>query len=393
MRFRPMALMLCACVMLSCAPVGNPESFWFGETGVSAETAVSSGHSAVSNEIACCSDGVVNAPLPEHESYLFYREPESAVYIGGAAESCIALIVPPTIYGYPVTAVEESVLAGFSQLSTVILGENVETIGDEAFLNCQSLTKIVIPPSVTEIGAYAVGFWKNSDGSYSKMSKTVIYCTEGSAAHAYALDAGLAYVVMTEEELVSSLGDVNLDGTVSIADAVVLQKGLVAASILTVEGASRADLCDDGVLNGFDLVALKKKLAATDASAEDSTEQMAAELIRLVNEVRAEYGLAALSQSELLSQAAQIRAEEIAVVFDHVRPDGRECFTVLDDLGISCWSCGENIALGQKTPQEVLSAWMTSEGHRGNILSSDFDSIGIGYDPDTKAWVQIFIGF
>lgn len=119
---------------------------------------------------------------------------------------------------------------------------------------------------------------------------------------------------------------------------------------------------------------------------------MAAELIRLVNETRAAYGVAPLSANTALCQAAQIRAVEIISVFDHIRPDGSECFTVLDSTGLSYRSCGENIALGQRTPQAVLDAWMQSDGHRANILNDAFDSIGIGYEPNAHAWVQLFLG-
>lgn len=56
----------------------------------------------------------------------------------------------------------------------------------------------------------------------------------------------------------------------------------------------------------------------------------------------------------------------------------------------------ENIASGQGSPDEVMNSWMNSEGHRANILSSDFTQVGIAcyYDPNTSYkyhWVQLFI--
>jgi len=40
---------------------------------------------------------------------------------------------------------------------------------------------------------------------------------------------------------------------------------------------------------------------------------------------------------------------------------------------------GENVAMGQRTPEAVVSAWMNSEGHRANILRSETTHIGIGF--------------
>ena len=118
------------------------------------------------------------------------------------------------------------------------------------------------------------------------------------------------------------------------------------------------------------------------------------EVIRLVNEERAKEGLQPLTKSNDLCKAAGIRAEEIVNLFDHTRPDGRDCFTVLDDYNIRYMAVGENIAAGQSNPSGVMYAWMNSSGHRSNILSDSFGQIGIGFvkgkgDYGTY-WVQIF---
>ncbi len=118
------------------------------------------------------------------------------------------------------------------------------------------------------------------------------------------------------------------------------------------------------------------------------------EVIRLVNEERAKEGLQPLKKSNDLCKVAGIRAEEIVNLFDHTRPDGRDCFTVLDDYNIRYMAVGENIAAGQSNPSGVMYAWMNSSGHRSNILSDSFGQIGIGFikgkgDYGTY-WVQIF---
>lgn len=121
----------------------------------------------------------------------------------------------------------------------------------------------------------------------------------------------------------------------------------------------------------------------------DATAQTA-EVVRLVNEVRAQAGLPALSTLPELDEAAQVRAAEAAECFSHDRPDGTICFTVLDQCGISgYWRCGENIAMGNTTADRIMDQWMNSESHRQNILNPDYTHIGVGYS--NGAWSQIFL--
>lgn len=113
---------------------------------------------------------------------------------------------------------------------------------------------------------------------------------------------------------------------------------------------------------------------------------MAAEVIRQVNEERANYGLEPLTVSAQLTSAACIRANEIVEMFSHTRPDGSSWSTV------SSAAMGENIAKGQSSADRVMSAWMTSEGHRANILRESFGSIGVCALKVNGVihWVQLF---
>lgn len=125
-------------------------------------------------------------------------------------------------------------------------------------------------------------------------------------------------------------------------------------------------------------------------------EEMRAEVVRLVNEERAKEGLPPLGTFDSLSAAAQVRAPEIVTLFEHTRPDGRECFTALKEAGVSYYTAGENIAAGQSTPAAVVESWMNSPGHRANILNKDFTHIGVGYVKSGSGygsyWVQMFVG-
>lgn len=108
----------------------------------------------------------------------------------------------------------------------------------------------------------------------------------------------------------------------------------------------------------------------------------------IVNEERAKEGLPALELDAKLTEAANIRAREILQKFSHTRPDGRGCFSVLQDMGIRYASSGENIALGQQTAEWVMDDWMHSEGHRANIMGLGYGKIGVGFCEN--GWVQLF---
>lgn len=121
-----------------------------------------------------------------------------------------------------------------------------------------------------------------------------------------------------------------------------------------------------------------------------SESDYAEQVLELVNEEREKEGLSALRWDDRAADAAEVRAEELQSLFSHTRPDGSSCFTALDEEGASYRSAGENIAMGQRTPEQVMDSWMNSSGHRANILNSSFKAIGVGYYEN--GWVQLFIG-
>ena len=121
---------------------------------------------------------------------------------------------------------------------------------------------------------------------------------------------------------------------------------------------------------------------------------MEEQVIDLVNAQRSDAGVSALTKNDKLMEAASVRAEEIAEYFDHTRPDGSQCFTVLNGRNLRYYTAGENIAAGQRDAEDVMDSWMNSPGHRGNILNSDYSRIGVGCyrSGGVYYWVQIFIG-
>lgn len=127
---------------------------------------------------------------------------------------------------------------------------------------------------------------------------------------------------------------------------------------------------------------------------EDEAVDYRQQVLDLVNAEREKEGLPALILDEELCKAADIRSTELVELYEHTRPDGRECFSVLDDQGISYLSAGENIAAAYTTPEGVVEGWMNSEGHRANILNAEFTKMGISLCKVDSGyyyyWVQLF---
>lgn len=132
----------------------------------------------------------------------------------------------------------------------------------------------------------------------------------------------------------------------------------------------------------------------TEQPEEDNKGTVAQQVLDLVNEERAKVGAAPLKMNTKAVNAADIRAKEIVNSFSHTRPNGSSFTTALTESGVTFRTAGENIAWGQKTPQEVMNAWMNSQGHKANILNTAFTEIGIGVyqaPSGTMYWTQLFL--
>lgn len=115
----------------------------------------------------------------------------------------------------------------------------------------------------------------------------------------------------------------------------------------------------------------------------------------LVNAERAKAGLAPLTLDSSISNAARAKSKDMATnnYFAHTSPTYGNAGNMLSQFGVKYTAWGENIASGQKTPQQVVTAWMNSQGHRENIMSSTFTKIGVGYATNSNGvpyWTQIF---
>lgn len=127
---------------------------------------------------------------------------------------------------------------------------------------------------------------------------------------------------------------------------------------------------------------------------ESTVSSFESEVIRLVNEIRVENGLKALTANWELSRVARYKSQDMADnnYFSHTSPTYGTPFQMIRAFGLSFRTAGENIAYGQRTPQAVVNGWMNSSGHRANILNASYTQIGVGYVAKGNYWTQMFIG-
>lgn len=125
----------------------------------------------------------------------------------------------------------------------------------------------------------------------------------------------------------------------------------------------------------------------------DTLKNFESQVITLTNQERSKQGLTPLKADWELSRVARHKSEDMAVnkYFSHQSPKYGSPFDMMKQFGINYRSAGENIAQGQRSPEEVVQSWMNSSGHRANILSTTFTHIGVGYSQNGNLWTQQFI--
>ena len=139
-----------------------------------------------------------------------------------------------------------------------------------------------------------------------------------------------------------------------------------------------------------DLIYPNQKINIPNINQTKGTEQ---QVLNLVNQERSRAGLKPLQMDWELQRVARVKACDMAEnrYFSHTSPTYGSPFDMMKQFGISYHSAGENIAEGQRTPQEVMKAWMNSQGHRENILKPEYTFLGVGYCETGNHWVQMFI--
>lgn len=135
----------------------------------------------------------------------------------------------------------------------------------------------------------------------------------------------------------------------------------------------------------------------TEQTIEHGSSDQADAVLQLVNAERSKNGLKPLTLSTKLTSIATMKSKDMADkgYFDHNSPTYGSPFEMLQKYGVHYKSAGENIAAGQRTPEEVMHSWMNSSGHRANILNPNFTELGVGYYQGGSYgvyWTQLFTG-
>ena len=125
---------------------------------------------------------------------------------------------------------------------------------------------------------------------------------------------------------------------------------------------------------------------------DDTVVSFEQQVIDLTNQKRAERGLKPLTANWELSRVARYKSQDMRDknYFSHTSPTYGSPFKMIKDFGITYRAAAENIAYGQRTPQQVVNAWWNSDGHRANMIGN-FTEIGVGYVADGNYWTQMFI--
>jgi uncharacterized YkwD family protein len=128
----------------------------------------------------------------------------------------------------------------------------------------------------------------------------------------------------------------------------------------------------------------------------DNVTKFENQVIVLVNQERAKRGLQTLTQNWQLCRVARYKSQDMVNknYFSHISPTYGSPFLMMENFGMRFSAAGENIAMGQQSPQAVMTAWMNSPGHRSNILSPAYTQIGVGVAKDSRGvlyWTQQFI--
>lgn len=258
--------------------------------------------------------------------------------------------ITKVVVGEGITALGDALFFQLHNVKEATLPSTLTFIGEGLFAECYGLARVNIPAKVTTIGAFA----------FQDCALTSVTLPEGLQtidSYAFVRCTGLKSVRIPST--VTRMGEEAFPATTKLTN---LPSGLTRM--------------EDGSYRLLAKVAMKGKQMYS----------YAFQVLDKVNAERKKAGLKALSMDVNLLDAAMQRAMETTLYWSHTRPSDSSCFTVSDLMS------GENIAVGQGSPASVMSSWMNSPGHRANILSGGYTSLGVGcVQVDGRLyWVQCF---
>ena len=236
-----------------------------------------------------------------------------------------------------------------------------------------SLTKLTISDSVTEIGDGAIDYGENLKTLVFGKGIKVIpngCCYYDRALTSVIIPEGVTSIKQTAFWWCTSLREITLP--VSVTE---IEKAFESNTNVTILNPRLIQLEDGTFTSGVQIQVDAQEMYTK-----------AFEVLDMVNQERAKEGISPLVMDQSLLDTAMLRGFENVLYWSHTRPNGTDCFTANNSM------MGENIACGSTTAQGVMNQWMNSAGHKRNILTQRFHSIGIGcvcYQ-GVYYWVQCF---
>ncbi|WP_327427792.1 CAP domain-containing protein [Streptomyces sp. NBC_01236] len=132
--------------------------------------------------------------------------------------------------------------------------------------------------------------------------------------------------------------------------------------------------------------------SAAPAATTPASSSAVARIVALVNSERSKVGCSPLTLNAKLTKAAQAHSVDMASHqnMSHTGSDGSDPGTRITRAGYIWSSYGENVAYGYSTPEQVMAGWMSSPGHKRNILDCGYKEIGVGLAQPGSYWTQDF---
>ena len=271
----------------------------------------------------------------------------------------------------------EMAFNGAKSLETYPFGDKVWSIGNSAFSGCSSFKIDKIPDSVTFMGTWAFGSTaietiEFGSGLTYINSYAFSYCSnltkvtfpsniESIKIYAFSHCPKLKNVIFTEG--LKTINEGAFDG--SAIEEAVIPKSVSAIGNSAFPYKTKLTLLNDKLTNmGGNTYKVIHKAKASFYYNYD----YAYEVLELVNKIRKENNLEPMTMDVKLLDNAMYRASELTLYFSHQSPIGQYNTSI---------GASENVAMWQRTPQEVVDAWM-SDSHKEPILSSKYTAIGVG---------------
>ncbi len=354
--------------------------------------------SSIGSEFSYCTQGLENIYVSEDnpnfstDDGILFNKDKTLLIAYPAAKTGESYVIPDGVQ-----EVANYAFAYQQYIQNITIPAQVASLGDGAFLSMFSLKEITIPETVSEIGYFLLEDCTALEKLYFNASiqetkyRMCMGCT--SLKEAYFNNPQIVtlhqrtFMNCTALEKVVLPENLNKIWGYAFKSCSALTHLDYPSTVSYIEAGAFSDA-------GFEeypewLIELNNGdyARAEHISVMGTIDyDYAFQVLDLVNQERSSAGVEPLVMDQELLDAAMLRACEISVATSHDRPDGTSCFSASSKM------YGENIAAGQFDPAEAMNSWMNSAGHRGNILSSSFTTIGVGcfYSNGNYYWVQCF---